>query len=29
MTVFPEIIFVDQRTKYCFELYDKTMENLW
>ena len=25
---FPEITFIDQRTEFCFEVYDKTMENL-
>ena len=28
MTIFPQITFIVQRTEYCFEVYDKTMEDL-
>ena len=28
MAVSPYITFIDQRTGYCFEVYDKTMEDL-
>ena len=29
MTVFPKINFLEQRTEYCFEVYDKTMEDIF
>ena len=28
MTAFPYITFIDQKTEYCFEVYNKTMEDL-
>ena len=28
MIVFPQIIFIDQSTEYCFEVHKKSMEDL-